>query len=32
LKSLSKIMGFLVLSIGIEMISSGVITMLKSIK
>jgi multiple antibiotic resistance protein len=32
LKSLSKIMGFLVLSIGIEMISSGALTMLKTIK
>ena len=31
LKSFSKIMGFLVLSIGIEMISSGILTMLKSI-
>lgn len=31
LKSLSKIMGFLVLSIGIEMISSSVLAMLKSI-
>jgi multiple antibiotic resistance protein len=31
LRSLSKIMGFLVLSIGIEMISSGVLSMLKSI-
>ncbi|OIP03465.1 MAG: hypothetical protein AUJ97_04435 [Bacteroidetes bacterium CG2_30_32_10] len=32
LKSFSKIMGFLVLSIGIEMISSGVLNLLKSIK
>ncbi len=32
LKSFSKIMGFLVLSIGIEMMSSGILTMLKSIK
>jgi len=31
LRSFSKIMGFLVLSIGIEMISSSVLTMLKSI-
>ena len=31
LRSFSKLMGFLVLSIGIEMISSGVLTMLKSI-
>jgi len=31
LKSLSKIMGFLVLSIGIEMISSAVLVMLKSL-
>jgi multiple antibiotic resistance protein len=31
LKSLSKIMGFLVLSIGIEMISSGVLSMLKEV-
>jgi multiple antibiotic resistance protein len=31
LKSLSKIMGFLVLSIGIEMISKAVLTMLRSI-
>jgi multiple antibiotic resistance protein len=31
LKSMSKIMGFLVLSIGIEMISSGVLSMLKSV-
>ncbi len=31
LKSLSKIMGFLVLSIGIEMISSSILTMLKSV-
>lgn len=32
LKSFSKIMGFLVLSIGIEMISSGVLNMLKTAK
>jgi len=32
LKSFSKIMGFLVLSIGIEMISSGVLNLLKSLK
>jgi multiple antibiotic resistance protein len=32
LRSFSKIMGFLVLSIGIEMISSGILSMLKSIK
>jgi len=32
LKTFSKIMGFLVLSIGIEMISSGTLTMLKSIQ
>lgn len=31
LRSLSKIMGFLVLSIGIEMISAGVTTMLKEV-
>lgn len=32
LRSFSKIMGFLVLSIGIEMISSGILNMLKTIK
>ena len=31
LKSFAKIMGFIVLSIGIQMISSGVLTLLKSI-
>ena len=31
LKSLSKIMGFLVLAIGIEMISASILTMLKSV-
>jgi multiple antibiotic resistance protein len=32
LRSFSKILGFLVLTVGVEMISSGVLTMLKSVK